>query len=228
MSYILDALKKSDHERKQGSVPGLQTVHLPVSIESSSSRWPYIVIAFLMLSLAFVLGLLRPWDDSIQTVENNIVKEKDTTEKIINPVSKVQKELAVINPRTQQRQNDAKVPVVIQQAEPLKKEIYQVVKKPEPSVEFIEKTPSPEIDSVPHLYDMPPLVQQAIPDMIFAGHVYSSDANQRSVIVNGHSMSEGEVVIDGLKVEKITQKGVEFNYRGQLFRMEILQDWSFD
>ena len=90
------------------------------------------------------------------------------------------------------------------------------------------ETPSLDIGAVPHLSEMPRLVQEAIPQMTFAGHVYSTNAEQRSVIINGHSMSEGDRVIAGLRVEQITRDGIIFNYRDQLFRMEILQDWSFD
>ncbi|MCW8957333.1 MAG: general secretion pathway protein GspB, partial [Gammaproteobacteria bacterium] len=88
--------------------------------------------------------------------------------------------------------------------------------------------PSLFLQSVPHLRDMPSLVQQAIPDMEFAGHVYSSNAEQRSVIINDRSMAEGETVVDGLKVEQITKQGVVFNYQGNLFQMPVLQDWAFD
>jgi len=38
MSYILDALKKSDLQRKQGEVPTLQTVHLPVRPQDKTPR----------------------------------------------------------------------------------------------------------------------------------------------------------------------------------------------
>ena len=137
MSYILDALKKSDHERKQGTVPGLQTVHIPVSIESSASRWPYFFIVFLLLSLAFVLGMLRPWDTFVETAENNIVKEKNSTEAFIKPASNTQKELAVLKP--QLIQSNPETPALMQQVEPLKIESSQVVKKPAPLVELKEK-----------------------------------------------------------------------------------------
>jgi general secretion pathway protein B len=215
MSYILDALKKSDHERKQGSIPSLQTVHIPASVEANAARWPYIVIALLMLSLAFVLGMLRPWEATSEGVV-----------KVTPPILISPQKLVVIKP--QPIQSYTKPTAVTPQLEPLFIERSPVISAITPPVNTVEQAPSLEMGSVPHLSEMPPLVQQAIPDMEFAGHVYSSDASQRSVIVNGHSMSEGEVVIEGLKVEQIIRNGVVFNYQGQLFRMEILQDWSFD
>lgn len=219
MSYILEALKKSDQERKQGEVPGLQSVHIPVTVDShSSNRWLYIVIVLLLLSLAFVIGMLRPWSYQpgqdvaiIQTVTPVVVetevpvKETPETKIIETPQSLVSKEIQPTAVETFKQVEVVKEPTVV-----------------------IEQTPSLEMDAVPHLSEMPSLVQQAIPDMSFAGHVYSSQVSQRSVIINGHSMSEGDVIINGLKVEQIIQNGVVFNYQGQLFRVDILQDWSFD
>ena len=225
MSYILDALKKSDQERQQGDVPDLQTVHVPVSVESVPVRWPYIVIGALLLSLAFVLGMLRPWDsDSVESsveqaseshkeelkidapvANNSVAKENKATRSVVEAVPETRPE-KIVAPI---KEKIAK-PVVVEQKTVVKSSSYDTA------------------SSVQHLQDMPEMVQQAIPEMVFAGHVYSSDAAQRSVIINDHYMNEGDVVIVGLKVERITPKGVIFDYNGQLFRTDILQDWSFD
>lgn len=216
MSYILDALKKSDQERSQGNVPDLKTVHMPVSLEAGPARWPYIVIVLLMLSLAFVLGMFRPWDPvSSRQVESSLAAKVESSEVLSTPEVK-----EPINAEQSVSMIDAPVEKPVTE---------QIINKPVhvESASYIE-TPTLDLDSVPHLYEMPSLVQQAIPEMSFAGHVFSSDINQRTVIINGHSMSEGEVVIQGLKVEQITHNGIVFDYDGQLFRMDVLQDWSFD
>ena len=54
MSTILDALKKSEQERKQNEVPKLTDMPPP----QESARWPLFVIAILSLLLALVLGVL--------------------------------------------------------------------------------------------------------------------------------------------------------------------------
>jgi general secretion pathway protein B len=64
MSYILDALKKSERERRQSSMPGPQTLHENISSGSKRrSLWPYLIIAALALNaaiFAFWTGIFYP------------------------------------------------------------------------------------------------------------------------------------------------------------------------
>ena len=52
MSYILDALKKSEQEREQGKVPDIKTVHtLPTAApQQHQSSWLYIVVISIVLA----------------------------------------------------------------------------------------------------------------------------------------------------------------------------------
>lgn len=62
MSYILDALKKSDKERQRGEVPHYTTVH--DAVRSKTKRhtlWLYLVPAALLLNAAIFLWWLSPW-----------------------------------------------------------------------------------------------------------------------------------------------------------------------
>ena len=54
MSTILDALKKSEQERKKNHVPTLSDMPVP----EESARWPLYVIAALSLTLACLVGVL--------------------------------------------------------------------------------------------------------------------------------------------------------------------------
>jgi len=54
MSTILDALKKSEQERKKNHVPTLSDMPVP----EESARWPLYVIAILSLLLACLIGVL--------------------------------------------------------------------------------------------------------------------------------------------------------------------------
>lgn len=59
MSYILDALKKSDQERQQGSTPGLHTPQAaPLPERKKRPLWPYILSAALLLNGGILAGWL--------------------------------------------------------------------------------------------------------------------------------------------------------------------------
>ena len=212
MSYILEALKKSEQQRRQGPVPDLQTVHLATPDAPGQRSWPYVVIVLLLVSLAFILGWLQPW--KIPSA-NEITAETATV---------------VVPPPADSLAARTAPPVqAVPEAQPeSSRQAAAVVNAAPVAAEPVSQPPSLEIQAVPHLSELPDLVQQAIPDMSFAGHVYSGSADQRSVIINGRSMAEGDTVIRDLSIEQITSDGIIFNYKGQLFRMEILQDWSFD
>jgi len=60
MSYILEALKKSEQKRQKGSVPNLGTVHDPDLILKKSKRhWPYLLIIVLCANAIFLAVLLK-------------------------------------------------------------------------------------------------------------------------------------------------------------------------
>jgi general secretion pathway protein B len=61
MSYILDALRKSDQQRQRGSTPTLHTAHFPGDAPPRRRPWFYATLAAALAAAAFTLGWLRPW-----------------------------------------------------------------------------------------------------------------------------------------------------------------------
>lgn len=62
MSYILEALKKSDQERNRGATPGLQTVQAtPAPAPSKRSWWIYLLVLALLLNAGLIFYWLQPW-----------------------------------------------------------------------------------------------------------------------------------------------------------------------
>jgi general secretion pathway protein B len=83
MSYILDALKKSEKERQRGTVPDLLTDQDIIEQEPKKRLlWPYLILAALLLNAVLLLWWLGSW----QTKKTTIVAQS-TTEK--QPDSKV-------------------------------------------------------------------------------------------------------------------------------------------
>ena len=213
MSYILEALKKSDQTRKQGNIPDLQTIHVPLSVEVQQSRWPYIIIVILLMGLVFLLGWMRPWQAA--SVAEPVVNNSQLLNDNIVADRVVEQQVDIKTQPDSNQKVDTQRPQLTEQ--------IQILEAEKPVVRA-----DSSMKSVPHLQELPALLQQAIPDMSFAGHVYSSNPAQRSVIINGSAMGEGDLIIGDLRIDEITSNGVVFDYQGQRFRIDILKDWSFD
>jgi general secretion pathway protein B len=72
VSFILDALKKSDHKRQRGTVPDLLTVHDPMPQQPEKrSLWSYLFLVALLLNAVILAVWLRPW----QSEKPNIVAQ---------------------------------------------------------------------------------------------------------------------------------------------------------
>ncbi|BAL25651.1 general secretion pathway protein GspB [Azoarcus sp. KH32C] len=67
MSYILEALQKSEHARQRGKVPDLSTIPATTTgtrVERSPRHQPYVLAGFAVTLLAAVLGWWRPWQQA--------------------------------------------------------------------------------------------------------------------------------------------------------------------
>ncbi|MBI4681935.1 MAG: general secretion pathway protein GspB [Nitrospirae bacterium] len=63
MSFILDALKKLEQKRQQGTVPDLMTVHAAERQRPEKHRiWPYFVMGALILNAGILAAVFRPWE----------------------------------------------------------------------------------------------------------------------------------------------------------------------
>jgi len=88
-------------------------------------------------------------------------------------------------------------------------------------------SPATEDDVIYDIAELPEDVKRNLPAITFAGHVYSSSKSQRSVMLNGKKMREGEEVAKGMVLDQITVEGVVFRSQGYRFKLGALQDWSF-
>ncbi len=234
MSYILDALKKSDNERKQGDVPNLPTVHIPISVEPQTQWVLYGFITVLLLVLAFVIGMMisnGSSDSAIQQTEQSRDRVSEVDEsyasevkKKIPPRQEIQKVTAQLTDEGLSNSSSSQQPRKLD-AVPVA-EVEPVTQAARPDIE--PKNSVPDLSKIPYLEELPDYQQQSIPQMVFAGHVYSTNPDNRSVIINDYFMSEGDTVVQGIDVVEITTSGVVFSFHDTYFRMDILLDWSFE
>ncbi|MEN8763372.1 MAG: hypothetical protein ABF290_13150, partial [Thiogranum sp.] len=63
MSYILEALKKSEQQREIGRVPGITSVHENAA-KSVAGKWLWLIAAILLLNAGLLVFLLWPNSES--------------------------------------------------------------------------------------------------------------------------------------------------------------------
>lgn len=109
MSFILDALKKLEQKRREGSVPDLTTVHLGSSVEQKKrSILPYLFVIAILINAGILAALLLPGEQEKQDTAINTASIKQETA-VIEPQHKAPEP---IQPST---------PAPVKEAEPVQK-----------------------------------------------------------------------------------------------------------
>lgn len=211
MSYILDAIKKSEAERGHGSIPSLQTVHSSsLSYKTDSKQiWPYILISLLLLNIA---GLVYYFTNS------------NSTKNIQPGAYSAPTQLQHLTTQTQIRSTPATHQLSNTIPEPTTAEA-----QPENHSQGIAQSEtglSAVTNEVIDVEDLPSHIKQRIPTLDFTGHIYSSSPILRSIIINGSFKEEGDAINYEFTLSEITPGGAIFEYQGTLFEVSIITGWN--
>jgi general secretion pathway protein B len=234
MSYILDALRKSETERRQGRVPDLgqqvQLIHRPKKKRVSPVVWVAVALMLNAGVLAFVFwpGFQQPSEpaeqvDAIPAQEPRAESGSESAE----PAAVV-KEPEPDNPIAETG-NLPESPVGIPDTEAATatahRERATIIVPSSASSQTFPAIPAPEqAGRVPHLVELPLSFQKSVPDLTFNSHIYSSSPASRRVMINNVYLRVGDAFA-GLRVEDITEEGVVLSLNGQRFRMGVVRDW---
>jgi general secretion pathway protein B len=253
MSYILDALKKSEQERGHGNVPGVQTIHSSSINYRKDSKpvWPYILIIAIIVNIA-VIVYFNVKEHAIPTAVSTGPATKTSTspdeaQSLAAPVvsaSTAQPSAeAVKQPKAavdQIRMADTGTPanqgMKQQPATPFKKTTpaeasaapgeIQTSKPAETEHSNTGNILASESSAeVIDYNDLSPDIKSQLPAIIISAHVYSSNPQQRSIVINNNFMEEGEYLIDNIRLKEITREGAILEYQGILFRYGSVSSW---
>ncbi len=229
MSYILDALKKSEQERGHGNIPDVQTVHSS-SLNyhrEKKSYWPYFLIAAVILNLLAIIYF--NFDKSAGTESEVAAPLVVTIESLTTPEN-TKPEISQV------KTNNASTIKIEIRDEKLRKsstlnnEINSPVEIKKQAPVITEKTAAESVTSnslnIVEFYDLPEATRQAMPAIIISAHIYSSNPEQRSIVINNNFMEEGGYVLDDLILYEITADGAIFNYNGILFNYGVVSGWQ--
>jgi general secretion pathway protein B len=249
MSYILDALRKSETERRQGRVPDLgqqvQLIHRPKKKRASPAVWVALALMLNAGVLAFIFwpGTLLPWFSGEQTDALSASDRATNTPGPLPAAPATEPEPIVEDavaetkapPESSPASGSAPAATVPERPTPNSRERATVIV---PSSALSEssaaetsapKTSAPVVDQrqagrVPHLVELPLSFQKSVPDLTFNSHIYSSSAESSRVMINNSYLKVGDT-FEGLRVDDITEKGVVLSRDGRRFRLGVVRDW---
>ena len=230
MSYILDALKKSEQDRKQGEVPGLNSFQgQPRPPRATSRIILYLLIAALLIN-AMVLGV---WVVTRQPGEQ--LATTDLTESVASKIDKPLTEEA--DPTRSAEMIIESVPAITTPpptkptAQPdnkaAKMDSVRLI-EPESQTDITEDDPTEEEgeDTPPKLVkysDLPSDVRSDLGELSISAHYYANDPTARMVSINGRIMRQGKSVKSGIVLDEITRQGVIINFRKYRFSMDVFK-----
>ena len=222
MSYILDALKKSEQERGHGSAPNVQTLHSS-SLNYHANKtplWPYFLLAAIVINLAALFYFIIAKTE----VEATAQGQQRITE--TSPVVSNTTQAARSKPAATAIEDVYSAEAVVYKPISILG-TNQGIAKQAPRARVVEAPRHQQASlSVLEREELTFDMQQHIPVMEFSAHVYSSNPLQRSVVINGLFMEEGDWLASDLFLSEITPDGAIFNFQGQLFHQGVVSAWN--
>ncbi|MBN7768922.1 general secretion pathway protein GspB [Marinobacter daepoensis] len=236
MSYILDALRKSEAERRQGKAPDLgqpvQMIYRPKRKPVSAIIW---VALALVVNAAVFAYLFWPGRESVERITpkaaagSDILQTMPATTNLpsVEPTPVVPAEPRGAPEVEEQERVPELLPEKVPETAPERYEAPVVIvpsRKNDPQANGTELTGRVPQGRVPHLVELPLSFQKSVPDLTFNSHIYSSEPSASRVMINGHYLKSGDR-FGPLAVERITEDGVVLSRNGQFFRVGTVRDW---
>jgi general secretion pathway protein B len=235
LSFILDALRKSEHERQRQAGPAI--AEMPVS--RPASRLPValgVIGALLAVNLAVLLYFMLRGDATEVAQESPVLPPARPAPAVTaTPVPTVS---AAPPPAT----SVTVVPAPeARQTRPLRGETS--AEEPAPPAHEAPGAPDPSLlpappaippplpvarrmqpsgtvgqdDYLPRIDTLPAQATAGLPALNLDLHIYSPEPSQRAAFINGRRYREGDTTAEGVEVLAITTDGAVLRYRGQRF-----------
>jgi general secretion pathway protein B len=226
VSFILEALRKSEHERQRQAGPAV--AEMP--IVRAPSRAPVALIAIgalLAINLAVLLYFLLRNEAPEVVREAPVAAAPGTTPPADRPAP-VQR--SVQAPRAPAASADAPRELRPLTGEtsgasesapmrdaPAPPDPMLLPPAPTPGVTYGEPPPEAAGDAPPRLDTLPAQATAGLPVLNLDLHIYASDPAQRAAFINGRRYREGDTLPEGVEVRAITPEGAVLQFRGQRF-----------
>ena len=218
MSYILQALKKSEQEREQLSSSKEGTVKpSSSSVENAGMasvdgrqneaiqsvvNWRLMILATLSLLLIIAMGYFNQNPETETTIERKVAVSPVEQVKLNKEIKRSEILIDELNTSVVDKQSNSPAKAVIIENQP------QVI-RPTIAVEQASKS-----------------IQSLIPTLDISSHIYSSLAARRSIVVNGERLVEGDFISPQVQVKEITHQGMIIAVNDRSLIVSRSRGWS--
>ncbi len=206
MSYILDALRKSDQQRHRGATPTLLSVPAATPPQRRSEPLIYGIAALVLIGAGTLIGWLRPWETKSAPVPARpavAVSQPAPAPPDAAPA------MAISAPPKTAEPPPALTPATPNPGAAL---VPPLVSTPQGN------TPAPAVVT---LGELPISIRQELPEMAVALHAYSQKPRDRLVSINNTLLREGDTAAPGVRLEEITPEGMVLSYKGFRFHRGV-------
>jgi general secretion pathway protein B len=213
MSFILDALKKSEIERQRQSVPGL----MDARSGARRSRLPLWAAALgLLLGINLVVLALVLWNKSAPSAPAPRPHDSAAPPGPAAAPAAAPPVTEHFSPLDTSPVYAPEIPVPA--ADGARKTAVHAVRHSDPILsDASAKAPDEPQEILPSISEINLTGAQALPELHLDVHVYATNPADRFVYINMRKYHEGAALPEGPLVERIRRDGVVLNYQGLRF-----------
>jgi general secretion pathway protein B len=227
VSFILDALRKSEHERQRQSGPGIADL-TSANTRTGLPLWAIALGALLIINIGVVLVLvlrgeptpptLAP-EPALQPVAPAMMPASPASQPapaLVDSGRRTETPPASPAPELDERSVAASEPEDFAEESAVEPDEFS---DPELAAAVHEATKEDIADeNLPTINDVT-LQGSAVPELHLDIHVYATSPAGRFVFINMRKYREGDQTPEGTRIERITRDGVVLNHRGVRFLM---------
>ena len=209
MSFILDALKKSEAERQRQNAPGIASI--PEKGQGASrGKWLWVIVALLVVNLLVLTGIVvnrGQGDPPVSTVEVPVEPAASSTDQ--SSFAEIVREARQATPAPVAGNDPENQPETVTAASATLPAPTAVAAPAERRAAITE--------GLPTLNDLTGRGALQLPELHLDIHVYSGEPSERFVFVNMVKYKERGKLAEGPTITEIVPEGVVLDYLGTRF-----------
>lgn len=223
MSYILDALNKSEQDRKNQGSPRLDTVHRhPPDKPGGMRTWVIPLVMLAALNAGFIAFWMTREAPSTSMLPDMTLPDTTGSTGVASNGGPSSSAVATVN-------NQARAAEVTEEGTGSVGSEQELLITPEDFYRSGNNLASTEpARGARRIGELPSSIQRQIPDLKFSSHIFADEASFRMVNINGRLLREGDMLDDKTRLVEITEQGVVLGHEQYTFEVSVLRDWSFN